>query len=104
MSWKIFEENTKFYLLIGKDPQIFPSQQAEIKIKDPKYPKDYIRTDIEQLDLKPEYQKVVNLLLEYCKDDENSKIQVRVFRKNEDEETQFLHSKCYILMETRRTE
>ncbi|MGI6520360.1 MAG: helicase-related protein [Fermentimonas sp.] len=89
-------ENTKFYLLIGKDPQIFPSQQAEIKIKDPKYPKDYIRTDIEQLDLKPEYQKVVNLLLEYCKDDENSKIQVRVFRKNEDEETQFLHSKCYI--------
>ncbi len=89
-------EGTKFYLLIGKDPQIFPSQQTKIKIKDPKYPKDYIRTDIEQLDLKPEYQNVVDLLLEYCKDDKNSKIQVRVFRKNEDEETQFLHSKCYI--------
>jgi len=34
--------------------------------------------------------------LNYCTDDENSKIQVRVFRKNENEETQFLHSKCYI--------
>lgn len=89
-------ENSKFYLLIGKDPQIFPSQQAELKIKDPKYPQDFIRTDIEKLDLKPTYQEVVNLLLKYCKDDKKSKIKVRVFRKNENEETQFLHSKCYI--------
>ncbi|HPZ04086.1 MAG TPA: helicase-related protein [Bacteroidales bacterium] len=89
-------EETKFYLLIGKDPQIFPSQQIHIKTKDPKYPQDFIRTDIEELDLKPEYQEVVNLLLRHCKDDESSKIQVRIYRQNENEETQFLHSKCYI--------
>ena len=89
-------EDTNFQLLIGKDPRIAVSQQEKIKIKDPSYPKDFIKTDIQNLELKSEYQKVVKLLLNYCTDDENSKIQVRVFRKNENEETQFLHSKCYI--------
>ena len=89
-------EDTIFQLLIGKDPRIAISQQEKIKIKDPSYPKDFIKTDIQNLELKFEYQKVVKLLLNYCTDDENSKIQVRVFRKNENEETQFLHSKCYI--------
>ena len=89
-------EDTIFQLLIGKDPRIAVSQQEKIKIKDPSYPKDFIKTDIQNLELKSEYQKVVKLLLNYCTDDENSKIQVRVFRKNENEETQFLHSKCYI--------
>ena len=89
-------EDTIFQLLIGKDPRIAISQQEKIKIKDPSYPKDFIKTDIQNLELKSEYQKVVKLLLNYCTDDENSKIQVRVFRKNENEETQFLHSKCYI--------
>ena len=89
-------EDTNFQLLIGKDPRIAVSQQEKIKIKAPSYPKDFIKTDIQNLELKSEYQKVVKLLLNYCTDDENSKIQVRVFRKNENEETQFLHSKCYI--------
>lgn len=89
-------EDTIFQLLIGKDPRIAVSQQEKIKIKDPSYPKDFIKTDIQNLELKSEYQKIVKLLLNYCTDDENSKIQVRVFRKNENEETQFLHSKCYI--------
>lgn len=89
-------EGTRFYLLIGKDPRIAISQQEKIKIKDPSYPKDFIKTDLKNLELKPEYQKVVKLLLNYMGDAENAKIQVRVFRKNENEETQFLHSKCYI--------
>lgn len=89
-------EGTRFYLLIGKDPRIAISQQEKIKIKDPSYPKDFIKTDLKNLELKPEYQQVVKLLLDYMGDNENAKIQVRVFRKNENEETQFLHSKCYI--------
>lgn len=89
-------EETRFYLLIGKDPRITISQQEKVKIKDPSYPKDFIKTDIEDLELKEEYQKVVNLLLKYCTSDTDAKVQVRVYRKNESEETQFLHSKCYI--------
>lgn len=89
-------EGTKLYLLIGKDPQVYISQQEKIKFKDPSYPKDFIKTDLKNLELKPEYQKVVKLLLDYCGDDENAKIQVRIYRKNENEEVQFFHSKCYI--------
>lgn len=95
---KLFLEriDTKFYLLIGKDPRIATYQQQSPKIKDPKYPKDYIQSDLSELDLLPEYQQVVNLLLTHIDDTDNSKIEVRVYRKNEEDETQFLHSKCYI--------
>lgn len=89
-------ENSKLQLLIGKDPNVFANQQKDPKYKDASYPFDFIKTDIHNLELKDEYQRVVSMLLNYCDDTEQSKIEIRIFRKNEQDETQFLHSKCYI--------
>lgn len=90
------KEGTQLQLLIGKDPYIYASQVNSPKYKDKSYPSDYIRTDLCDLETKDEYKNAVNLLLKFCTDEPDSKIQIRVFRKNENEETQFLHSKCYI--------
>lgn len=90
------QPDTRFNLLIGKDPYVYANQLKEPKYKDATFPDDFIRTDIESLELKDEFQNAVKLLLKYCDNSENSKIQIRIFRKNEKDETQFLHSKCYI--------
>ena len=90
------KEGTMLRLLIGKDPYVYVNQLKSPKYKDTSYPLDFIRTDIHELDVVEEYKAAIRLLLDYCSDDENSKIQIRVYRKNENDETQFLHSKCYI--------
>lgn len=90
------KEGTTLRLLIGKDPYVYTSQLKAPKYKDANYPQDFIRTDICELEVIEEYKDAVHLLLDYCTDNESSKIQIRVFRKNENDETQFLHSKCYI--------
>lgn len=94
-------DGTKIRLLIGKDPNVHAYQKNSPKIADPKFPEDYIKTDLETLaadGLKEQYQKVVQLLLDYC--GEGKKFEIRIFRKNANEETQFLHSKCYIFKGT----
>ena len=91
------KDGTKLLLLIGKDPYVYASQMAEgrqEKLK--KFPQDYIRTDIQNLELKEEYIPAINLLLDYCGDSEDSKIQIKIFKTNEQNEVQFMHSKCYI--------
>lgn len=90
------KEGTKFFLLIGKDPYVYASQVKNPKYKDKNYPADYIRTDLCELEPKEEFENAVRLLLDFCTEGEDSKIQIRIFRKNEEDETQFLHSKCYI--------
>ena len=90
------KEGTKLQLLIGKDPYIYASQVKNPKYKDFSYPADFIRTDLCDLEPKEEYINAIQVLLEYCTEDEDSKIQIRIYRKNEADETQFLHSKCYI--------
>lgn len=90
------KEGTMLRLLIGKDPYVYVNQLKSPKYKDASYPLDFIRTDIHELDVVEKYKAAIRLLLDYCSDDENSKIQIRVYRKNENDETQFLHSKCYI--------
>jgi hypothetical protein len=90
------KEDTKLLLLIGKDPYVYASQVKNPKYKDKNYPADFIRTDLCELEPKEEFENAVRLLLDFCTGDEDSKIQIRIFRKNEEDETQFLHSKCYI--------
>lgn len=68
-------------LLIGKDPYIYANQLKLPKYKDANYPQDFIRTDIHELDVVEEYKAAIRLLLDYCTDDRNSKIQIRVYRK-----------------------
>ena len=90
------KEDTKLLLLIGKDPYVYASQVKNPKYKDKNYPADFIRTDLCELEPKEEFENAVRLLLDFCTEGEDSKIQIRIFRKNEEDETQFLHSKCYI--------
>ena len=90
------KEGATLLLLIGKDPYIYASQVKNPKYKDKNYPTDFIRIDLCELEPKEEYEDAVRLLLEYCTEDEYSKIQIRIFRKNEEDDIQFLHSKCYI--------
>lgn len=90
------KDGTKLLLLIGKDPYIYASQVKNPKYKDLSYPADYIRTDLCELEPKEEFEHAVSLLLKFCTDEDDSKIQIRIFHKNEEDTTQFLHSKCYI--------
>lgn len=87
-------ENISFKLLIGKEPLVRTYQQKEPKTRD-NFPGDYIKTDINNLQLVEEYQKVVDLLLDFCNDDFfSSKFQIKIYGQGEVE--QFLHAKCYI--------
>ena len=90
-------EGTMLQLIIGKDPYVYAAQVKNPKYKDLSYPEDFIRTDLCELEPKEEYENAVRLLLKYCTEEEKSKIQIRIFRKNKEDETQFLHSKCYIM-------
>lgn len=89
---------THFRLLIGKDPLIFTrlmyGKKDESAKKD-EYPLTFIKKDIAKLDAKGEYFPSIELLLDFCTNDENSKIDIRIF-KDEENPLQFFHSKCYV--------
>lgn len=87
------KDGTSLQLLIGKDPYVYASLLQNPKYKDATYPSDYIRTDINDLELKQEYEQVIHLLLKHLP---TGKVQVRIYQKNANAEIEFLHSKCYI--------
>lgn len=92
-------KHAKLEIIIGKDPYVYTNVLKVPEFKDKSYPKDYIRADFDKIgnNLKDEYREAFQLLLDYCKDkEEDSKIQIRIFKTNEDDECQFFHSKCYI--------
>lgn len=88
-------EGTQLQLLIGKDPYVYANQLKNPVFKDFKYPNDYVRRHISELQFVEEDEKLVRLLLDYC-DGEDAKFQIRLYNKNAEDESQFLHSKCYI--------
>lgn len=90
-------DNAKLKLLIGKDPYVYAKMLKEPKFQNKTYPNDFIRTNINELadNLLEEYKQVINLLLKFCAED-NKKIEIRIFKKDEDDDSQFFHSKCYI--------
>ncbi len=84
-------ENIKFRLLLGEEPSVKAYQVKNPTNVDPDFPQKYLKKDLEELELKQEFQKVVKLLSDnISKSDNNSKLQIRVYKKN------FLHAKCYI--------
>lgn len=89
------KDGTSIKLLIGKDPFIYASQLRNPIYKDRNYPDDFIRTDISNLNVTEEYENAVRLLLDYC-DGDDAKFKIKVYNKNAEDESQFLHSKCYI--------
>ena len=99
-------------LLIGKDPEVKIYQLQHPEYGGEKYPDGYIKRHLEELDLKPEFQKAADLLLEYCdvekhpveitKEDGNKitvpQFEIHVYEPKNDDV--FLHAKCYIFAAT----
>ena len=73
--------NAKLRLLIGKDPLLMIKHNNNPKYKDFKYPEDFIRSDINEIEVKPEYEKAVSFLLKYL--DNQDKMEIRIFKENE---------------------
>ncbi len=94
-------DNTKLRLLIGKDPNVFKKDLTADAYETAKiYPQDYLKIDLQNVEMNDEqYQKAAKMLIDNCSGD-NPKIQVHIFEMNEDDESQFFHSKCYIFMST----
>lgn len=92
-------DNAECQLLIGTDPIVRASQVNSPKYKGQKFPEDYIKVDVNELDVKLEYSEAVKIILDYCKTNEDeSKIKIRIFRTNDEGDAQFLHAKCYIFL------
>lgn len=96
-------EGTKLRILIGKDPYLFAKYNKNPKYKDfQNWPEEYIRTDINDIEVKPDYENAVRFLLKYL--DKTDKIEIHIYKRNANDETQFLHSKCYIFLDTENEE
>lgn len=113
-------ENTSIKLLIGEDPAVRIYQQQNPKYATAStFPKDYIRTDLMELEVKPEYQRAVAFLQKYCTGS-NPRLEIHNFTNKlpkdkqmlgegnyamddtpkcmneEEDQSRFFHSKCYI--------
>lgn len=80
--------NVAFRLLLGEEPSVRAYQVKNPATQDPDFPEKYLKKDLEDLQLKAEFQKVADLLGKYL--NEEKKLQIKIYRKN------FLHAKCYI--------
>ena len=83
-------ENISFRLLLGEEPSVKAYQVKKPAQQDPDFPQKYLKKDLEDLQLKEEFQKVADLLGKYMNETNTGKIQIKVYQKN------FLHAKCYI--------
>lgn len=88
--------NTSLRILIGCDPYLRIKYNANPKYKSARFPEDFIKTEINEIEVKAEYQNAVEFLLKYL--DESDKIKIRLYKKDKNAETEFLHSKCYIFV------
>lgn len=86
-------DDTKMRLIIGRDPEVKLYQLEKPNLVPEDFPGGYLKVQLGSIELKPEYQHVIELLIKYCSKD-NPKIEIRVYG-NEDDES-FLHAKCYI--------
>ena len=82
--------NTKVRILLGEEPSVKTYQVKNPEKQDPDFPQKYLKRDLEDINLKEEFQKVATLLDKYLSGESESKLQIKIYRKN------FLHAKCYI--------
>lgn len=91
--------NTRVQILIGKDPIVRVAQQKNPKYKGAQSQQDYIRCDLQNLEVKDEYVETVTLLKKYCLTDfENSRIQIKMCKTDQEGNSQFFHAKSYIFL------
>ncbi|MBN1199676.1 MAG: DEAD/DEAH box helicase family protein [Bacteroidales bacterium] len=81
--------DTSFRLILGEEPSVKAYQVRNPQQPDPDFPGKYLGKNLEELDLKEEYARVVRLLSSHLKP--GGKVQIRVYRKG------FLHAKCYLM-------
>ncbi|MDR2444925.1 MAG: DEAD/DEAH box helicase family protein [Spirochaetaceae bacterium] len=86
---------TSIKLLIGQEPLVRSYQSAEPLVVPMDFPRDYIRRDLADLAVQPEYERVAQLLLAYLNDG-NGKFRIKLYGQKDRENPQFLHAKCYI--------
>jgi hypothetical protein len=94
---------TSLKLLIGQEP-IIRSYQKQEPEDTMDFPRDYMRRDLAELNLLPEYDRVVKLLLAYLSADtgkestetNSEKIRIKLYGQKDKKNPQFLHAKCYI--------
>lgn len=92
------KEDTSVKILIGKDPEVRAYQLAH-PTKYGTSQKDNIKWALEKLEVTPPYVAAVEMLKKYClKDFDSSRIQIKMFDLNEDDERQFFHAKCYVFL------
>ncbi len=83
-------ENITFQILLGEEPSVKAYQVRNPAKQDPGFPEKYLKKNLEDLQLREEFQKVAYLLGKHMNETNTGKIQIKVYRKN------FLHAKCYI--------
>lgn len=92
-------KGTKLQLLIGTDPVVRAEHQKNPKYKSAQNQTDYIRCDLQQLEVKEQYVETVRMLKEFCLADfDASRFQIKMCKTNEEGKTQFFHAKCYIFL------
>lgn len=85
------KDGTSMRLLIGTDPVV------RRQYLDKKFPDEAIKDDIFKLQFNEEYQPLLDFLFKNCKENPNdSKLKIRIYKRDSDGNAQFLHSKCYI--------
>ena len=89
-------ENSKFRLLIGKDPYLYTSDtESYTKGRYDKQEQAW-RVELDDFHAQEQYIKVVQMLVDNLKDDNNERFQIHVYNPDGELKDQFLHSKCYI--------
>lgn len=91
-------DDTELQLLIGTDPIVRAYQlQNPTVVSGARFPEDYIKRNMSDLQVTDDYVDSVRLLLDFCKEEEvESKFKVRIYRTNDEGDAQLLHAKCYI--------
>ncbi len=92
LSFFLGRDGVKFRLLLGEEPSVKSYQLKNPVYVDPNFPQKYLKTDLEELELQPEYQQVCDLIQKYLPKgaDGKSKLEIKVYKED------FLHAKCYI--------
>ena len=72
-------ENISFRLLLGEEPSVKAYQVKKPAQQDPDFPQKYLKKDLEDLQLKEEFQKVADLLGKYMNETNTGKIQIKIW-------------------------
>ena len=92
-----FEAGGRLDLMIGQEPELRSYQTRPHNENEPVFPDFYIQRDVSSLN--DDYMPVAEMLLKYCKieDEANSQLRIRIYGQDT-EPKQFLHAKCYVFM------